>query len=78
MMGYQLVDIYDNVVEDHVAELIHTQIKGCAWKFDYHSNKQKPNKYLLKVRGVVQLLTRRSASAIAPCPGPLSEHEGWR
>ena len=44
MMGYQLVDIYDNVVEDHVAELIHTQIKGCAWKFDYHSNKQKPNK----------------------------------
>ena len=32
MMGYQLVDIYDNVVEDHVAELIHTQIKDCAWK----------------------------------------------
>ena len=25
-MGYQLVDIYDNVVEDHVAELIHSQI----------------------------------------------------
>ena len=25
MMGYQLVDIYDNVVEDHVAELIHSQ-----------------------------------------------------
>ena len=45
MMGYQLVDIYDNVVEDHVAELIHSQIKNCAWKFDYHSNKQKPNKH---------------------------------
>ena len=45
MMGYQLVDIYDNVVEDHVAELIHTQIKDCAWKFDYHSNKRKPNKH---------------------------------
>ena len=51
MMGYQLVDIYDNVVEDHVAELIHSQIKGCEWKFDYHSNNQTeatvktPNKH---------------------------------
>ena len=51
MMGYQLVVIYDNVVEDHVAELIHSQIKGCEWKFDYHSNNQTeatvktPNKH---------------------------------
>ena len=35
MMGYQLVDIYDNVVEDHVAELIHSQINHIIWAILY-------------------------------------------
>jgi len=45
MMGYQLVDVYDNVVEDHVAELIDNRIRECEWKFDYHSHSGKPNKH---------------------------------
>ena len=45
MMGYQLVDIYDDVCEPHVAELIDNQIRQCEWKFDYHSQTGKPNKH---------------------------------
>ena len=38
-----IVDIYDNVLEDHVAEYIHMKMKNLSWKYDYSSNKNKPN-----------------------------------
>jgi Rps23 Pro-64 3,4-dihydroxylase Tpa1-like proline 4-hydroxylase len=37
--------IYDNVLEDHVAELIHLQMKEVYWKYDYHSEKKGINKH---------------------------------
>ena len=38
-----IVDIYDNLLEDHVAEYIHMEMKNLSWKYDYPSNKTKPN-----------------------------------
>ena len=38
-----IVDIYDNLLEDHVAEYIHMEMKNLSWKYDYHSNKNEPN-----------------------------------
>ena len=35
-----IIDIYDNVLEDHVAEYIHLEMKKLYWKFDYPSNKK--------------------------------------
>ena len=37
--------IYDNVLEDHVAELIHLQMKEVYWKYDYNSKKGEVNKH---------------------------------
>ena len=37
--------IYDNVLEDHVAELIFHQMKDIYWKYDYHSDKREINKH---------------------------------
>ena len=37
--------IYDNVLEDHVAELIHLQMKEVYWKYDYNSKKGGVNKH---------------------------------
>jgi hypothetical protein len=37
--------IYDNVLEDHVAELIHLQMKEVYWKYDYNSKKGEINKH---------------------------------
>ena len=38
-----IIDIYDNVLEDHVAEYIHLEMKKLYWKFDYVSNPKQPN-----------------------------------
>ena len=38
-----IIDIYDNVLEDHVAEYIHLEMKKLSWKFDYVSDKKEPN-----------------------------------
>ena len=37
--------IYDNVLEDHVAELIFHQMKDIYWQYDYHSDKREINKH---------------------------------
>jgi hypothetical protein len=33
-----VIKIYDDVVEEHVAELIASEMKNIRWKFDYSSN----------------------------------------
>ena len=33
-----MIKIFDNVVEDHVAELIDSEMKNVQWKFDYPSD----------------------------------------
>ena len=38
-----IVDIYDNLLEDHVAEYIHMEMKNLSWKYDYHSHRDRPN-----------------------------------
>ena len=39
------LDIYDNVLEDHIAELIFMQMKDVYWKYDYDSKKGGVNKH---------------------------------
>ena len=33
-----ICDIYDNVLESHVAELIDMEMKEITWQYDYKSN----------------------------------------
>ena len=40
-----MIEIYDGVVEDHVAELIASEIKNIHWKFDYPSNKEHQSRH---------------------------------
>ena len=40
-----MIDIYDNLLEDHVAELIHLQMKTVSWQFHYDSSKGEVNKH---------------------------------
>ena len=40
-----IATIYDNLLEDHVAEYIHMEMKNLSWKYDYHSNPNKPNRH---------------------------------
>jgi Rps23 Pro-64 3,4-dihydroxylase Tpa1-like proline 4-hydroxylase len=37
-----VVDVYDNVLEDHVAEFIDMQMKELSWRYDYKSQEGKP------------------------------------
>jgi Rps23 Pro-64 3,4-dihydroxylase Tpa1-like proline 4-hydroxylase len=37
--------IYDDVLENHIAELIHLQMKEVYWKYDYNSKKGGVNKH---------------------------------
>ena len=39
------LDIHDNVLEGHIAELIFMQMNEVYWKYDYHSDKGKINKH---------------------------------
>jgi hypothetical protein len=34
-----MIMLHDGVVEDHIAELIASEMKNVRWKFDYPSNK---------------------------------------
>ena len=38
-----MIEIFDNVTEDHVAELIASEMKNVQWKYDYHSDKIHPS-----------------------------------
>ena len=40
-----MIDLFDNVLEDHYAVLIDDEIKKILWRYDYHSNREKPNKH---------------------------------
>jgi len=39
------LDVYDNVLEDHIAELIFLEMKEVYWKYDYNSQKGEVNKH---------------------------------
>ena len=40
-----MIDVYDNVLEEHTAILIDDEVKKLAWKYDYLSEPSKPNKH---------------------------------
>ena len=40
-----MIDVFDNVLEDHYAILIDDEIRKILWRYDYHSNRAKPNKH---------------------------------
>ena len=40
-----MIEIFDNVLEDHIAILIDDYMKNLSWKFEYHSNILRPNKH---------------------------------
>jgi hypothetical protein len=40
-----MIQVYDGVVEDHVAELIDSQMKTVSWKYEYHSRGKGENKH---------------------------------
>ena len=40
-----ICDIYDNVLEPHVAELIDMEMKEITWQYDYKSNGAEVNKH---------------------------------
>jgi len=40
-----MIDVYDNVLEEHNAILIDDEVKKLSWKYDYHSDSEKPNKH---------------------------------
>ena len=40
-----MIDIFDNVLENHVAELIFMQMSEVSWKYDYKSQKGEPNNH---------------------------------
>lgn len=44
-MNMSVVDVYDKVLEPHVAEFVDMQMKDVSWKYDYHSNKNYPGKH---------------------------------
>jgi len=40
-----MIDVYDNVLEEHNAILVDNEIRQISWKYDYHSDANKPNKH---------------------------------
>jgi hypothetical protein len=40
-----MIDIYDDVLEEHNAILVDDAIKQLSWKYDYSSQPNKPNKH---------------------------------
>ena len=40
-----MIDIYDDVLEEHNAILVDDAIKQLSWKYDYSSQTNKPNKH---------------------------------
>ena len=46
-----ICDVYDNVVEPHIAELIDMSMKEISWKYDYRSSNQGINKHWHRLCG---------------------------
>ena len=40
-----MIDVFDNVLEEHNAILIDDEVKKINWKYDYSSEPSKPNKH---------------------------------
>ena len=40
-----MIDVFDNVLEEHNALLIDDEVKRISWKYDYSSEPSKPNKH---------------------------------
>ena len=40
-----IIDVYDNLLEPHVAEMIDMEMKEVTWKYDYNSHKDGINKH---------------------------------
>ena len=40
-----MIDIYDDVLEEHNAILVDKEVKQLCWRYDYRSNPTKPNKH---------------------------------
>ena len=40
-----MIDVYDDVIEEHNAILIDDEVKKLSWKYDYPSEPSKPNKH---------------------------------
>jgi hypothetical protein len=40
-----MIDIYDDVLEEHNAILVDDMVRQISWKYDYHSNITKVNKH---------------------------------
>ena len=40
-----MIDVFDNVLEEHNAILIDDEVKKLSWKYDYPSEPSKPNKH---------------------------------
>ena len=40
-----MIDVYDDVLEEHNALLIDDEVKKIQWNYDYYSNKGQPNKH---------------------------------
>jgi len=40
-----MIDVYDDVLEEHNAILVDEEVKKLAWKYDYPSEPSKPNKH---------------------------------
>jgi len=41
----QVIDVYDDVFEDHNAIIVNDNVSRLNWKYDYHSQKGKINKH---------------------------------
>jgi Rps23 Pro-64 3,4-dihydroxylase Tpa1-like proline 4-hydroxylase len=40
-----MIDIYDDVLEEHNAILVDDMVRQISWKYDYQSSPKKPNKH---------------------------------
>ena len=40
-----MIDVYDDVLEEHNAILIDDAVKKISWKYDYHSDPKEVNKH---------------------------------
>ena len=40
-----MIDVYDNVLEEHNAILVDDEVKKISWKYDYPSEPSKPNRH---------------------------------
>ena len=47
-----MINVYENVLEEHVTLGIHELIKNVSWKYDYPSNTSKPDRHWHVLCGV--------------------------